>query len=273
MANSLRAAKHRRVGAINVLAFVVLLLALYAPLAQLVLSSVNRNPLSTGWTGWTSEWFRAAFSSSEIRTSFTTSIRLALTASLVSTILGTAVAIGARRRRWLRPLTLGLAGARVATPEIILATALGVAMPALSFRFGFRAMLIGHVVYLTAYVALLVGARAAGSDPHQEEAALDLGARPWQVLWSITIPDLMPAIASAGLLAAAFSFDDIALSAALRGPRDTTLPVLIFSKVQRRVTPEVHAIGTCVLIVGMTLFAAAMIVNRGLRRGPEPDSG
>lgn len=248
------------------LAFGALVLVLYAPLAQLVVSSVNRNPLSTGWSGFTWGWFSDAFSNSEVRDALGRSIRLALITSITCVIAGTAVAIAGRHRRWLRPFTQTLAGARVATPEIIIATGLGVALPAMSIRFGFRTMLLGHVVYLTAYVALLVGARAAGADPHQEEAALDLGAHPWQVLWTITLPDLLPAIVSAGLLAAAFSFDDVALSSTLRGPHDTTLPVLIFSKVQRRVTPEVHAIGAVILGVGVALFVVATVVNGSLRR-------
>ena len=261
-----RRARHRQIGLAPAIALGGLLFVLYAPLAQLVVASVNRNPLSTGWKGFTWGWFRDAFANPEVTASLGRSVRLAVVAGIVSVGVGTAVAIASRRQSWLRAVAQSLAGARVATPEIIIATALGVALPVASIRYGFTAMLLGHVVYLTAYVALLVGARAAGADPRQEEAALDLGAKPWQVLWTITLPDLFPAIASAGLLAAAFSFDDVALSSTLRGPRDTTLPVLIFSKVQRRVTPEIHAIGACVLAVGATLFLAATLVNTTLRQ-------
>ena len=99
-----------------------------------------------------------------------------------------------------------------------------------------------------------------------EEAALDLGANRWQMLRDVVLPDLRPAIVSSGLLAAAFSFDDVALSASLRGPRDTTLPVYLFSVVQRRVTPAIYAVGTMVVVGGAVMFAAAMVANRALRR-------
>ena len=141
-----------------------------------------------------------------------------------------------------------------------------VALPLVGMRFGFRTMLVAHVALLSAYVVLVVGARAAGADRAMEEAALDLGANRWQMLRDVVLPDLRPAIVSSGLLAAAFSFDDVALSASLRGPRDTTLPVYLFSVVQRRVTPAIYAVGTMVVVGGAVMFAAAMVANRALHR-------
>jgi ABC-type spermidine/putrescine transport system permease subunit II len=245
---------------------IALVIVLYAPLVQLVVSSVNRNPLSTGWTGFTTEWFRGAFDDPLVRSSIGLSARLAVASAFGAVVLGTAAAIAGRRTRWIAAFVRIAAGGRVAVPEIIIATGLGVVLPLIGWRFGFRVMVVAHAIYLSAYVVLLVGARVAGADPHQEEAALDLGAKPWRVLWTITLPDLLPAIAASALLCAAFSFDDVALSNALRGPQDTTLPVYIFSTVQRRVTPEIHAIGTVVLVVGMVSFVAAATINRALVR-------
>jgi ABC-type spermidine/putrescine transport system permease subunit II len=258
--------RHGRVGIAPMIVLIALLVVLYAPLAQLVVASVNSNPLSTAWDGFTTEWFSGAFDDPQIRDAMSRSLRLAVTSSVLAMVLGTAAAIGARRTTWLARFVRIGAGGRVAIPEIIIATGLGVVLPLVGWRFGYRVMVVAHAIYLSAYVVLLVGARVAGSDPHQEEAALDLGARPWRVLWSITLPDLLPAIIASGLLSAAFSFDDVALSAALRGPQDTTLPVYIFSTVQRRVTPEIHAIGTVVLLVGVVTFLAAATVNRALVR-------
>jgi spermidine/putrescine transport system permease protein len=160
---------------------------------------------------------------------------------------------------------------RVATPEIIIATGLGALLPAAQIAFGYRPMLVAHIAYLSAYVTLIVGARAAGADRSLEEAALDLGANRSQVLRHIVVPDLMPAIVSSGILALAFSFDDVALSLTLRGPNDTTVPVYIFSAVQRRVTPSIHAIGAVVVAVGVVAFAAATSINRAVAgRIPQP---
>jgi spermidine/putrescine transport system permease protein len=125
-------------------------------------------------------------------------------------------------------------------------------------------MLAAHVAYLSGFVVLLVGARAAGSLRSYEEAALDLGAKRWQVLRDIVIPDLMPAIVSSALLVLAFSLDDVALSLALRGPTDTTVPIYIFSAVQRRVTPSIHAVRALVILAGIVTLGAAALLNRSV---------
>jgi spermidine/putrescine transport system permease protein len=233
----------------------------------LVYASLNRNPLGSAWKGFTLDWYRAAVDDPSARDAARTSVRLAVGASVGATVLGTAAALAVRRTKWLRRLSLLLAGARAATPEIIIATGLAVMLPLVNLSLGFKPMLVAHVVYLSAYVTLLVGARAAGADASHEEAALDLGASRWQTLWHIVLPDLRPAIVSSLLLAAAFSFDDVALSLALRGPQDTTLPVYLFSAVQRRVTPSIHAIGVMVVLVGALAFGAALVANRATRRG------
>lgn len=246
---------------------VMLLVVLYAPLVFLVVASVNRNPASTGWTGFTTEWYRAAFDDAALRRAVGVSVRLAVGSSLLAVMFGTAAAIAVRRTRVLAKVNAATATARVATPEIILANGPAAALPAAGFAFGQRAMLVAHVAYLTAYVTLIVGACAAGADIGLEEAAVDLGAHRSQVLRQIVLPDLRPAIVSAGLLAMAFSFDDVALSLALRGPDDTTVPIYIFSAVQRRVTPSIHAIGAVIVAVGVVTFAGAALVNRAVRDG------
>ena len=249
-------------GAKVVLALV--LIVLYAPLLFLVVASVNKNPASTAWQGFTTKWYDAAFADASLRKAVGVSARLALGASLGSVVVGTAAVLAARRTRWFIRINSLFATVRVGTPEIIIATGLGAVLPVVGVAFGFRPMLVAHVAYLSAYVILIVGARAAGADRGLEEAALDLGARNWQVLRDIVLPDLRPAIVSSGLLAVAFSFDDVALSLALRGPSDTTVPIYIFSAVQRRVTPSIHAIGTIIIVVGIVTFLAATIVHRAV---------
>lgn len=245
----------------------VVLVVLYAPLVFLVVASVNANPASTGWQGFTTDWYHAAIDDPALRRAVGVSVRLAVGASVLAVLIGTAAVIAVRRSPLASRFTGALATVRIATPEIILATGLGAALPAAGVAFGFRPMLIAHVAYLTAYVVLIVGARAAGADRALEEAALDLGARRWQVLRDVVLPDLRPAIASAALLTLAFSFDDVALSLALRGPEDTTVPIYIFSAVQRRVTPSVHAIGAVIVLIGIVTFAGAALANRAITGG------
>jgi spermidine/putrescine transport system permease protein len=257
----------RRHGRFSLGVLLGLVTLLYAPIVFLLLASFNSNALSTGWDGFTTKWYRSAFDDASLRRAVQVSVSLAAWEAVLSVVVGTAAAVAARRSRWLGRVNASLATVRVATPEIIIATGLGALLPAAQIAFGYRPMLIAHVAYLSAYVTLIVGARAAGADRSLEEAALDLGARRSQVLRHIVLPDLKPAIISAGILAMAFSFDDVALSLTLRGPTDTTVPVYIFSAVQRRVTPSIHAIGAIVVAVGVVAFLAATFVNRAVASG------
>jgi ABC-type spermidine/putrescine transport system permease subunit II len=248
---------------------VAVLVVLYAPLVFLVFASFNRNPLSTAWQGFTTQWYSDAFDDPSLRRAVGVSVRLAVLASILAVGVGTAAAIAARRTKWITRLNGAFATVRVATPEIIIATGLGAILPAVHISFGFRPMLVAHIAYLSAYVLLIVGARAAGANRDIEEAAVNLGARRIRVLRQVVLPDLAPAIASSGLLAFAFSFDDVALSLALRGTKDTTVPVYIFSAVQRRVTPSIHAIGALILAVGALTFLTASFVNRAIAGGSD----
>lgn len=260
---------YRRRGRVATTVLIGVVVILYAPLVFLMVASVNSNPSSTQWQGFTSEWYRNAYNDAALRQAVGVSIRLATVASIVSVAVGTLGAIAARKSRWLRSVNTVFATVRVGTPVVIIATGIASILPVLNIAFGFRPMVIAHIAYLSAYVMLIVGARAAGADPVLEDAALDLGAGPWRVLRRIVLPDLKPAIVSSALLVFAFSFDDVALSLALRGPRDTTVPIYVFSAVQRRVTPSVHAIGVAIMIVGVTTFLAANLVNSAFANNNE----
>ena len=258
----------RRLPATGVLA--ALVVVLYSPLLFLMVASVNQNPASTSWHGFTGEWYRVALDDQALRDAASVSLRLAIGAATLSVVIGTSAAIAARHSRVMRRVNLALATARVGTPEIILATGLAALLPTIGVDYGRLPMLVAHVAYLSAFVALIVGARAARTSVILEEAALDLGATPWRVLRSVILPDLRPAIASAGLLAFAFSFDDVALSLALRGTDDTTVPLYIYSAVQRRVTPSIHAIGAMIIAAGIVVFAGAALVTRTISDHERP---
>ncbi len=256
----------------GVLARVVLyavLILLYAPLVFLCVASFNANPASSGWTGFTTRWYREAAADPALGRAIGVSVRLACSTAILATLIGTAAAIAARRSRWLGRASTALAVARIGAPEIILATGLKVAISTAGISFGFRPMLAAHVVYLSGFVVLIVGARAAGSSRSLEEATIDLGAKRLRVLRHIVLPDLAPAVVSSALLVFAFSFDDTALSLALRGPKDTTVPVYIFSAAIRRVTPSIYSIGVVVVLAGIATFAAAGLVNRAVFEGQD----
>jgi putrescine transport system permease protein len=242
-------------------ALVLTLVILYAPVVQLVVSSFNENSLTTRWQGLTGEWYRAALDNDQVREAALRSVRLAFTVAVAATVVGTASAVAVRRRPRLRAFVIGLAAARIATPEIVLAVALSVLLPLVDVGFGPVTMWFGHVVLLSAYVVLVVSTRLVGMSPVQEESAADLGASPMRVLATVVVPHVLPAVAAAAVLVAAFSFDDVLLSARLSGPTDTTLPLVILSMATRRPTPELDAIGSLVVLANLAAFAVALTVH------------
>lgn len=254
-----------RLGGIAVGSLVIVLALLYAPLVQLIVSSVNANSLTTRWEGFTTRWYRAAFADDVVTTAMWRSLRLAVLVAVTSGLVGTSAAIAVRHRPRMRALVRGLATARVATPEIVLAVALGVLFPLLGVRFGSWTMWFGHSALLSAYVVLIVAARLAGQSPNLEDAAADLGARPFAVVRHVVLPHAAPAVGVATLLVAAFSFDDVLLSSRLSGPQDTTLPLVIVSMATRRTTPELDAIGSLVIAAGLSAFAVAALIGRVAR--------
>ena len=259
------AVRVRRHRVFSLAMLILLLLVLYAPLLRLLVNAFNANELATTWGGFTTKWFRSAVDNDGVRRAIRTSAWLALLTSLVSVTLGTLLVLGLKHaNRGVAILGRLLSIARVTTPEIILATGLFVMLPTVGLRFGMVALLIGHAVYLTGFVVVLVGAQAARADVAVEEAAADLGASPARVLFRVVLPNLRPAIGAAALLSAAFSFDDVALSRVLASPQTTTLPLILVSMIQRRVTPEIDAIATILLLIGAALFAAALLIGRGI---------
>jgi putrescine transport system permease protein len=249
------------------LVLALVLVVLYTPLLFLLVASVNSNPLSTGWQGFTTRWYESAFDDPALRRAVGVSLRLAVSSALISVCVGTAAAVAARRSPWLRRINTTLATVRVATPEIIIATGLGAALPAAQIAFGFRPMLVAHVAYLSAYVMLIVGARAAGADPQLEEAAMDLGARPFQVFFLVTLPSIAQGILAAFLLAFTLSFDDVVISEFLSGPGVNTLPQVIFGYARRGINPTIYAAATLLIVtVTVVILAYSLWVARQTRR-------
>jgi ABC-type spermidine/putrescine transport system permease subunit II len=251
--------------ALSIFVLVLVALVLYAPIVRVAVNAFNKDALGIRWEGFTSHWFRDAWKNDLLRSSVGKSALLAVLSSAGSVIVGTAAVLSMRASRSRQAIvTRVLSLSRIATPEIIIATGLLVTLPLLGVRFGTVAMTIGHIGYLTAYVVLLVGARAARFDARLEEAAADLGAAPMRVLTRIVLPQLAPAIGAAALMAAAFSFDDVAISRSVASPTSQTLPLVLVSMIQRSPTPQIDAVATLLVMAAAGLFSLALFVGRGI---------
>jgi ABC-type spermidine/putrescine transport system permease subunit II len=156
---------------------------------------------------------------------------------------------------------------RIVLPEIVAALGLLILFHRVSFPLGIVAVIIGHVVFNSAYAIVIIQARLATMTTVLEDVAADLGARPWRVFRRVTVPFLAPALVVALLLSFAFSFDDVITSSFLSGSSTETLPMLIFGLARYRVDPEVNVIGVGLMVITLTCLALTLVVVQGRVRG------
>ena len=237
---------------------------LYAPIVLLVLYSFNASRLVTVWGGFSPHWYGALFRNGAFGAAALTSLEVAATAATLSLVLGTFAGFSmVRFARFPGRLVFGFSLlAPLVVPEVILGLSLLLLFVTCQSWFGWpsRGMLtitVAHATFGACFVSVLVRAQLAGFDRALEEAALDLGARPWTVLMRIMLPGISPALLAGWLLAFTLSLDDLVIASFVTGPSATTLPMAVFSSVRLGVSPEVNALATLFLAVVFLLVALA----------------
>lgn len=227
---------------------------LYAPIVVLVVLSFNSSRFSTVWRGFTWHWYALAWRDTELIASLRASLVVGFITTVVATVIGTAAAMAlARYRVKLKRATEALIFLPVIIPEIVIGFATAGLFGLIGVRFGLSTIVAAHVAFSISYVVFIVRAKLVNLDPSLEEAALDLGATPWQSFSRVTLPLILPAIVSAALLVFTLSLDDYVITSFVAGPGSATLPLKIYSMVKTGVTPEINAISTVLLAVTMLL--------------------
>jgi putrescine transport system permease protein len=247
---------------------------LYLPIAVLAVYSFNASRLVTVWGGWSTQWYAALFENTALLRAAWLSVRLALVSAALAAILGTLAGIALGRRGGFagRRLLAALIGGPIVLPDVVLGLALLLSFVAVQNAVGFPqrgalTIVLAHATFGLCYVALIVQARFLALDRALEEAAMDLGARPFDVLTQVTLPLLAPAILAGFLLAFTLSLDDLVIASFVSGPGATTLPMAVFSAVRLGVSPEVNALATILIaVVAAGVVAASAIASRS-RRG------
>jgi spermidine/putrescine transport system permease protein len=243
---------------------------LYIPLVGVAVFSVNSARRGLVWKGFTLDWYVKLFSNEWILEAAWNTLVLAVVSTLVATVLGTVLAIGMDRFPWTRRTSNVLdiiLHIPVVIPDIILAAALVVAFGILRvlsgmFEPGLLNMIIGHITFQVAFVALVVRSRLIAIGHEIEEAARDLFASNWYLLRRIMLPLLMPGIVAGGMLAFTLSLDDFVISFFTAGPESQTLPLYIFAAVRRGVTPQIHALSTLIMIITVVLVIGTERISR-----------
>jgi len=247
----------------------------YVPILSMIVYSFNASRLATVWGGFSTKWYTALWSNTQVIDALMLSLKIALVSATAATILGTMAGIAIVRMGKFRGRTLfsGLVTAPLIMPEVItgvssliffLLLAQWIGWPT---QRGFTTITLAHITFSMVFVTTIVQARLLQFDRAIEEAAMDLGSRPWQVLFDITLPVISPAIMSGWLLAFTISLDDVVITSFTTGPGSTTLPLLIWSKVKLGVTPDINALATLMVVaVGLGVIVAGIIMNRAEAR-------
>jgi len=243
---------------------------LYLPIATLVAYSFNDSKMVTLWSGFTLHWYGDVFRDRELMEALGLSLRIAFSSATTSVVLGTMAAFALVRFQGFRGKAMlqSMVNAPLVMPDVIVGLSLLLLLVALQRALGVpergaMTIWLGHTVLGMAYATVVVQSRLQEMDRSLEEAALDLGARPWKVFTAITLPLISQALISAWLLTFTVSLDDVVISAFLSGPGSNTLPIVIFSRAKLGLNPSVNVIASLtVLLVGMCVLAGSLWLAR-----------
>ena len=243
----------------NILVYVFL----YLPIVVLIIFSFNDSKSRTVWSGFSLHWYQELLQDEEILAAFSTTITVSVIAAVVATVLGTAAAIGFHNmKRRPRNLFLTINNIPMTNADIITGVSLMLLFVAagniLGFSLGFGTLLVAHITFNVPYVVLAVMPKLRQLNPNLGEAAMDLGATPWQAFWKVLMPELRPGILNGMLIAFTMSIDDFVISYFTAGSEVSTLAMQIYAMTRKRISPEVNALSTILFVVVLTLL---VIVN------------
>ncbi|MFH6587192.1 MULTISPECIES: ABC transporter permease subunit [Pseudomonas] len=232
------------------------LLFIYLPMLILVIYSFNASKLVTVWGGWSLKWYVGLLDNTQLMGSVMRSLEIALYTAVAAVALGTLAAFVLTRISHFKGRTLfgGLVTAPLVMPEVITGLSLLLLFVAMAQMIGWPqergivTIWIAHTTFCSAYVAVVVSSRLRELDLSIEEAAMDLGAKPWKVFFLITIPMIAPSLAAGAMMSFALSLDDLVLASFVSGPGSTTLPMEVFSAVRLGVKPEINAVASLILL-------------------------
>jgi len=258
------------------------LVFLYVPILSMIVFSFNNSRLVTVWDAARSptlKWYLALLNNRQILNAAWLSIRIAVIAATGAVLLGTLAGMALARFGAFRGrlLLAGMTTAPIVMPEVITGLSLLLLFVALEQLIGWPhgvgavTITLAHITFCMAYVTVVVQSRLVGFDESLEEAAMDLGARPLRVFLRITLPLILPAIASGWLLAFTLSWDDLVITQFVAGPGSSTLPMVIFSKVRFGVTPDVNALATIMVLLVATGIAISTVWMRYRERRRQRD--
>jgi putrescine transport system permease protein len=244
---------------------------LYIPVASLIFYSFNASKLVTVWGGFSTKWYGELLQNQQILSAAWLSLKVATLTATLAVALGTIAGLVLARFGPFKGRTLlsGLTTAPLVMPEVITGLSMLLLFVTMEQLIGWPAgrgmttIVIAHITFTMAYVTVIIQSRLSELDDSLEEAAMDLGARPFKVFFLITLPIIAPALMSGWLLAFTLSLDDLVITSFVAGPGSSTLPMVIFSKVRLGVSPDINALATILVsIVSIGVVIAGITMSR-----------
>ena len=238
-------------------------LFLYLPIIILVIYSFSDSRNVGVWAGFSTRWYAELLGDKLLIDALRVSLWVAVWSTLVATVLGTLAALALERYRFFGRLSFDTAlYLPIIIPDIVMALSTLLFFVTFAVPLSRYTVLVTHIAFNIAFVAVVVRARLAEMDSSLEEAAADLGANAWTTFRRVTMPILMPGIVSGALLAFTLSLDDFVITFFVAGPGSTTLPVRVYSMIKFGVTPEVNAISTLMLVGSTVLVVISLLLQR-----------
>lgn len=229
---------------------------LYLPIVALAVFSFTESPVPNVWAGFSLRWYQKLLQDEDIRRGLWLSLKIAAATATGAVVLGTLAALALERLPLFRGRALfgALVRAPLVMPDVLVGLSLLLMLVSLQRAFGYpeRGMVtiwLGHLLVGMAYATVVIAARLRDLNPQLEEAAQDLGARPAQVFFLVTLPVIAQSLLAAWLLTFTLSLDDVVIAAFLSGPGSTTMPLVIFSRARLGLDPTVNALATVVIVV------------------------
>lgn len=228
---------------------------LYAPIFVLIANSFNKSKSRTVWTGFTLDWYRKLFNNDVILKSLLNTLIVAAIASIISTILGTAAAIGIyNMKKITRSLVINITYIPIMNSEMVTGVSLMLLFVALHIDLGYMTLIFAHITFCVPYVILNVLPKLRQMNRNLYDAALDLGCSPMQAFRYVVIPEIMPGIVTGFLMSITYSIDDFVISYFTHGSTSQTLPITIYSMTRRKVSPEVNALSAIIFVIVLVVL-------------------
>lgn len=233
---------------------------LYAPIVTLIVLSFNASKTRAKWGGFTLKWYGTLFQNEEIMQALFNTLFIALTASVIATVIGTIACISIMNlKKRSRTIVIGITNIPMLNADIVTGISLMLLFISMGLRFGMGTILLSHITFCIPYVILSVMPRMKQLNPHTYEAALDLGAGPVYGFFKVVFPEILPGVLSGFLMAFTMSLDDFIITHFTKGAGVDTLSTKIYTEVKKGIKPEMYALST---IIFMTVLILLLLVNK-----------